>query len=147
MRWPCAIGSKHKAVSNNVEEISELRDEWYQAWFDGDSERLQAIELPEFIVVSQSGITPVTARYESVTTRVTQHRWFPAGTVKKDVSVSYRHFSEFCEIAGVGQTWQGDQLLSEWVFGELWILREDQWFVKSQHITPKGAGDSALFPA
>lgn len=89
------------ADSAEQSRIAELRDEWYSAYFRGDTATLDRIEADDFVVIDPSGQVETTeGRYAGIQERVKENQWFASGTTRGPEQVEFRSYGEVMLVYG-----------------------------------------------
>ena len=121
---------------NSEQEILKVRDEWYDAYFRGDTAMMKRIETSDFVVISDRGIQNK-REYEALEKAVKENRWMPKGTTKVDDEVNVRVQGEMAVISGRGWNKVPGRIEKppekKTAFTEVWVKRDGRWQVMHLH--------------
>ena len=125
---------------NRLENLADLRQRWYAAYFAADLAFLKATELPDFTYLSDQGIEKTDQRYSHIAGRVANGSWFASAAYRQELSVSYHDHSECCYVAGTARIVAGPGVEHKRCFSELWVSNKQNWQILSLHasVLPSG---------
>lgn len=120
------------AVPEVHQAIAPLREEWYEAYYDGDVNVLDRLETDDFVVIPPAGLPETTQRcYADIAERARTGQWFPSGTTRGPEQAEYRLLGDDAAVVygRVGRAEQGGVT----AFTEVWVRRQGQWRVAHLH--------------
>ncbi|OUS31943.1 hypothetical protein A9Q99_02295 [Gammaproteobacteria bacterium 45_16_T64] len=79
-----------------MEELREVRDNWYAAYFAADVDSLKEIELPDFKVMSQQGIESSKSRYDAIMNANSSGNWYKPSARREEESVTFNQHGNAC---------------------------------------------------
>ena len=115
------------------DDLNHCRELWYQAYFDGDSERLTFFESEDFCVISPRGphfqTQTRTQQLQSISQARRAGQWFAHGGSKTDQSLSIELQGLRAEVRGRGYVCDGDERGPISQFTEQWRFEQGRWRV------------------
>lgn len=123
--------------TNETQQLLEIREEWYRAYYAGDTEVLDRIEHDEFVVVGAQGVQGVEGRYETIQANVNAGRWFPKGLRQEMEGVKVRFSDEWALLTGIGvlKTENSPDPAGRVAISEVWVREDGTWKVAHLHFT------------
>jgi hypothetical protein len=128
-------------------ELLKVRQEWYAAYFKGNTEVLANIEASDFVVISDRTIENQRL-YTNMQNAAKAGRWFPKGaTNMDDDNLRVRLQGDLAVISGSGWT-KVPGLLErppeiKTAFTEIWVKRDGRWRVMHLHFHQMGQSQQA----
>ena len=116
--------------------LLNTREDWYAAFFSGDTDFMSSVQADSFNVVHASGVQSKWEQLHGISLAVQADLWFPDTAHKQDASLSLQYHGEFAVVSGQSQTLIGDLLLSSVFFSELWHKTPHEWQLMHLHFTP-----------
>lgn len=116
------------------DQLNNVRQQWYAAYFAGDIGKLSQLELPEFTYISVQGIEHTSTRYHTIKQRLLDKNWFPDTANRNDVSTSYQFVGDVCYVTGEGRINLTPELGHNRYMSELWQFSQQYgWQILSLH--------------
>lgn len=115
------------------QQLAEIRQQWYAAYFAGDIAKLCQLEVPEFTYISVQGIEDTTTRYHSINQRMLDNNWFPSSASREDVKAEYLFLDSCCYVTGEGTIHLAPGVNHNRYMSELWRYSEKGWQIVSLH--------------
>lgn len=115
-------------------DLSIARQQWHEAYVSGNTERLEKIEGPEFIVVGPQGIENRVERLANIAKAVAETRWIPLGSHSQDERVDlYNVSNDVVLVYGLGRIVTPRDQSTSVFFTELWKYENAGWQVVHLH--------------
>ena len=115
------------------QQLAQIRQQWYAAYFAGDIARLCQLETSEFTYISVQGIEDTTTRYHTINQRLLDNNWFPAAARREDVTANYHFMGDCCYVTGEGTIYLAPGVSHNRYMSELWQLTDKGWQIVSLH--------------
>lgn len=117
-------------------DLLSTREDWYAAFFAGDTDFMATVEADSFCVVHASGVQSKWEQLHGISRAVQADQWFPDSACKQDASLSLQNHGEFAVLSGQSHTLIDDVRQGSVFFSELWRRNDDDWQVMHLHYTP-----------
>jgi ketosteroid isomerase-like protein len=125
-------------------DLLNTRENWYSAFFAGDTDAMAHIEADSFCVVHESGVQSKWEQLHGISRAVLADQWFPTSVRKQDATLSLQNHGEFAVVSGQSHTLIDDERLASVYFSELWRKHAQDWKVMHLHYTPIPDATDAL---
>ena len=120
---------------SDLSDIKKVREHWYKAYFEGNTDILKQIEAADFCVTSPKGTKDRSSRYQSIKDAIDKGKWFNSQVIKEEDTLKFLLNDRKAKVSGHGRTLADGQALSEIQFEENWIKSKNGWQVKSLHVS------------
>lgn len=117
-------------------DLLNTRENWYAAFFAGDTDFMASVEADSFCVVHASGVQSKWEQLHGISRAVQAEQWFPSNACKQDATLSLQNHGEFVVVSGQSHTLIDNEKLASVFFSELWRKQEQDWQVMHLHYTP-----------
>jgi hypothetical protein len=117
-------------------DLLNTRENWYAAFFAGDTDFMASVEADSFCVVHASGVQSKWEQLHGISRAMQADRWFPSNACKQDASLSLQNHGEFVVVSGQSHTLIDEERLGSVYFSELWRKQAQDWQVMHLHYTP-----------
>ncbi|AQU82782.1 DUF4440 domain-containing protein [Halomonas sp. 'Soap Lake  len=113
------------------EDLTQVRENWYSAFFAGDVEHLTRIQADNFTVTTERGVQSKKSQIDAISSAKRNGRWFPQGGKKHDTELTIRNTGGSTTITGQGYTISGQSQGPLVSFSEAWEWNGAAWRVVS----------------
>ncbi|MDR7377662.1 ketosteroid isomerase-like protein [Rhodoferax ferrireducens] len=117
-------------------DLLSTREDWYAAFFAGDTEFMAEVEADSFCVVHANGVQSKWEQLHGISRAVEADLWFPDSAYKQDAQLSLHNHGDFSVVSGLSHTWIDDTEHSKVFFSELWRQNTQGWQLMHLHFTP-----------
>lgn len=119
---------------SDLSDIKKVREHWYQAYFEGNTDILKEIEAADFYVQSPKGTLDRDKRYKNIQQAIENGEWFNANTMKEEEALQFLFNDGKAKVSGQGRTLAAGTQLANVIFEENWIKSKQGWQVKALHL-------------
>ena len=116
--------------------LLNTREDWYAAFFAGDTDFMATVQADSFCVVHGNGMQSKWEQLHGISRAVQADIWFPDTAFKQDASLSLQYHGDFAVVSGQSQTLIDDTPHSSVFFSELWRKTSSEWQLMHLHFTP-----------
>jgi len=121
-------------MEHQEQELNQIRQQWYGAFFAGDIELLKQFELCGFTYISVQGVEKTDQRYCNIASRVAEGNWFSAMAHRTEITTQYQFFDNSCYVTGEGTVVAAQGVSHNRYMSELWQWSETGgWQILSLH--------------
>ena len=113
------------------EDLTQVRENWYSAFFAGDVEHLARVQANRFTITTERGIQSRKSQIDAISSAKRNGRWFPQGGRKHDTALRIRSTGNSTTITGQGYTVSGQSEGPIVAFSEVWEWDGVVWQVVS----------------
>ena len=113
------------------EDLTQVRENWYSAFFAGDVEHLARVQANRFTITTEQGIQSKKSQIDAISSAKRNGRWFPQGGRKHDTALRIRSTGNSTTITGQGYTVSGQSQGPIVAFSEVWEWDGVVWQVVS----------------
>ena len=113
------------------EDLTQVRENWYSAFFAGDVEHLARVQANRFTITTERGIQSRKSQIDAISSAKRNGRWFPQGGRKCDTALRIRSTGNSTTITGQGYTVSGQSEGPIVAFSEVWEWDGAVWQVVS----------------
>ena len=113
------------------EDLTQVRENWYSAFFAGDVEHLARVQANRFTITTERGIQSRKSQIDAISSAKRNGRWFPQGGRKHDTALRIRSTGNSTTITGQGYTVSGQSQGPIVAFSEVWEWDGVVWQVVS----------------
>ncbi|WP_286715960.1 DUF4440 domain-containing protein [Marinobacter sp. tcs-11] len=113
------------------EDLTQVRESWYSAFFAGDVEHLARVQADNFTVTTERGVQSKKSQIDAISSAKRNGSWFPQGGQKRDTELTIRSTGSSTTITGQGYTISGQAQGPLVAFSEAWEWDGDAWQVVS----------------
>ena len=116
--------------------LLKARENWYQAFFSGNTQLMEEIEAESFLVLNEYGAQTKQEQLSGIASALRAGKWFPSGTSKQDSSIHIQENESFSVVSGKGLTLIAGNLKKAPIFfSEVWCNTAGSWKVLHLHYT------------
>ncbi|QCF25350.1 DUF4440 domain-containing protein [Hydrocarboniclastica marina] len=113
------------------EDLKQVRENWYSAFFAGDVEHLARIQADNFTVATERGVQSKKSQIDAISSAKRNGSWFPQGGQKHDTELTIQASSGSTTVTGQGYTTSGQSQGPVVAFSETWEWDGTDWRVLS----------------
>ena len=113
------------------EDLKQVRENWYSAFFAGDVEHLARIQADNFTVTTERGVQSKKSQIDAISSAKRNGSWFPQGGQKHDTELTVQDSGSSTTITGQGYTISGQSQGPVVAFSETWKWDGAAWQVVS----------------
>lgn len=117
-----------------MEQLRKTRENWLQAYYQGNIAELKNIEASGFICVSGQGIEAYIDRYSSIEAAISAGTW-PKNDGTEELSIEYLPNENSCVIYGLAQIMEHNGSVANITFSENWFRQGNSWKIQCLHIS------------
>lgn len=115
----------------NREDLKQVREHWYDAYFAGDVEHLTQVQADDFRVTTERGVQSKKSQIDAISSAKRNGNWFPKGGQKHDIELTFQDSDGSTTVTGQGFTVFGRSKAPVVAFSETWEWDGDAWRVVS----------------
>lgn len=113
------------------ENLKQVRENWYSAFFAGDVERLARFQADNFTVTTERGVQSKKSQIDAISSAKHNGSWFPQGGKKHDTELTIQNSGDSTKVTGQGYTTSGQSQGPVVAFSETWKWDGTAWRVVS----------------
>ncbi|WP_163575191.1 nuclear transport factor 2 family protein [Halomonas faecis] len=113
------------------EDLKQVRENWYSAFFAGDVEHLARVQADDFTVTTERGVQSKKSQIDAISSAKRNGSWFPQGGYKNDTELTIQNFDSSTTVTGQGYTTSGQSQGPVVAFSETWEWDGAAWRVVS----------------
>lgn len=113
----------------NREDLKQVRENWYAAFFAGDVERLAQIQAGNFTVITEHGVQSKKSQIDSISSAKRSGCWLPQGGRKHDTELTIQDSGGSAKVTGQGYSISGQSKGPVVEFSEAWEWDGTAWRV------------------
>lgn len=115
----------------NREDLKQVREHWYAAYFAGDIELLAQVQADHFTVTTERGVQSKRSQIDAISSAKRNGSWFPQGGEKHDTELGFQDSGGSTTVTGKGFTLTGESKGPLVEFSETWEWDGSAWQVVS----------------
>lgn len=113
------------------EDLKQVRENWYSAFFAGDVELLARVQADNFTVTTERGVQSKKSQMDAISSARRNGSWFPQGGQKHDTELTIQDSGSSATVTGQGYTTSGQSQGPVVAFSETWEWDGVAWRVVS----------------
>lgn len=113
------------------EDLKQVREDWYSAFFTGDVEHLIRVQADNFTVTTEHGVQSKKSQVDAILSAKRNGSWFPQGGQKNDTKLTIQDSGTSTTVTGQGYTISGQFQGPLMAFSEIWEWDGAAWKVVS----------------
>lgn len=113
------------------EDLKQVREDWYSAFFTGDVEHLIRVQADNFTVTTEHGVQSKKSQIDAILSAKRNGSWFPQGGQKHDTKLTIQDSGNSTTVTGQGYTISGLSQGPLVAFSEIWEWDGAAWKVVS----------------
>lgn len=113
------------------EDLKQVRENWYSAFFAGDVEHLGRVQADNFTVTTERGVQSKKSQIDAISSAKRNGSWFPQGGEKHDTALTIQDSGSSTTFTGQGYTISGQSPGPVVAFSETWKWDGAAWQVVS----------------
>ena len=103
------------------EDLKQVREHWYAAYFAGDIELLAQVQADHFTVTTERGVQSKRSQIDAISSAKRNGSWFPQGGEKHDTELGFQDSGGSTTVTGKGFTLTGESKGPLVEFTETWV--------------------------
>lgn len=115
----------------NQDDLKQVREHWYAAYFAGDITRLSQLQAQNFTVISERGVQSKKSQIDGIAKAKQNGSWFPQGGKRHDTELTIKEVGDSATVTGKGYIIAGQSKEPLVVFAETWKWDGAAWRVAS----------------
>ncbi|AQU82651.1 MULTISPECIES: DUF4440 domain-containing protein [unclassified Halomonas] len=112
------------------EDLKQVRENWYSAFFSGDVEHLARVQTDSFTVTTERGVQSKKSQIDAISSAKRNGSWFTQGGQKHDTELTIQNSSSSTKVTGQGYI-SGQSQGAVVAFSETWEWDGAAWRVVS----------------
>jgi len=125
------IAKEGRGQSMHNEDLKQVREKWYSAFFAGDVKHLARVQADNFTVTTARGIQSKKSQIDAISSAKRNGSWFPQGEQKNDTELTIQDSGSTTTVTGQGYTTSGQSQGPIIAFSETWKWDGAAWRVIS----------------
>lgn len=113
------------------EDLEQVREKWYLAFFAGDIEHLAQVQADNFTVTTERGVQSKKSQIDAISSAKRNGSWFPQGGEKHDTELVFHDSGGRVIVTGQGFTVSDQSKGPVVAFAETWEWDGAAWRVVS----------------
>lgn len=137
-RLTLALIFKGRDQSMHQDDLKQVRENWYSAFFAGDVAHLARVQADNFTVTTERGVQSKKSQIDAISSAKRSGSWFPQGGQKYDTELAIQNSSGSTTVTGQGYTISGQSQGPVVAFSENWEWDGAAWRVVSLSYSAAG---------